>query len=148
MIVVRTTYQAYSGGDMRKLLLRFFLLSVFSSTCLSAQSLVGTWVSKESVLVSLKFSLTFYEHDYLISDSLGQTIGTYYCTSDKIYFTPTKVGIKGGDIGKNDTWDYSFIDEDSFYMSSGSIKVKLVRVGSKEWAQTPPSEAPATPHGR
>lgn len=133
---------------MRKLLACFLLLSVFSSAYLSSQSLVGTWVSTEPMLVSLKFSLTFYERDYLISDSLGQTTGTYYCTSDKIYFTPTKVGLNGGDIGKNDVWNYRFADADSFSMTSGLIRLRLLRAGSEEWARASQSESAAARHGR
>ncbi len=133
---------------MRRLLLLFLFLAVFSSACLSSQSLVGTWVSTEHSLVSLRFSLTFYEKDYLINTSFGQTIGTYYCTTDKIYFSPTKAGINGGDIGKNDTWSYRFADEDSFSMSSGIITIRLVRAGSKEWEQAQREEAAAGRHGR
>ena len=112
---------------MKKLFSCVALLSALSSASLSAQSLVGTWVSTEPVLASLRFSLTFYEKDYLINYSLGQTSGLYQATTDKVYFTPTKVGINGGSIGKNDIWDYKFIDEDSFYLSSGAIRIKLVR---------------------
>ena len=94
---------------------------------LSAQSLVGNWISTEPLLHDLKFILTFREADYEIDCSLGQTIGTWWATSDTIYFTPTKIGINSGDVGKNDTWQYSFINEESFYLSSGPIKVRLYR---------------------
>jgi len=133
---------------MRKLVLCLLFLSVFSSACVSAQSLVGTWESTEQTLVSLKFSLTFYEKDYLIDTSFGQTIGTYYCTADKIYFSPTKAGINGGDIGRNDVWGYRFLDEDSFSMNSGVITIRLVRVGSKEWEQAQQEAGVASHHGR
>ncbi len=94
---------------------------------LSAQSLQGTWVSTEPILVNIKFSITFSEVDYEINCSLGQTIGTYITTADTIYFTPTKIGINSGDVGKNDTWQYSFVDDESFYLGSGPIKVRLFR---------------------
>jgi hypothetical protein len=94
---------------------------------LTAQSLIGTWISPEPILLNLKFSLTFSEEEYLIDCTLGQTIGTWRQTPDKIYFTPTKVGINSGDIGKSDTWDYSFTDADSFNMSSGAISVRMTR---------------------
>ena len=94
---------------------------------LSAQSLDGTWVSTEPILLNLKFSLAFSETDYIIDCTLGQTIGTYYATTDKIHFTPTKVGINSGDVGKADTWDYHFIDADTFTLSSGAVSVRLFR---------------------
>ena len=112
---------------MKKLFFFVLVLSALSSARLSAQSLVGTWVSREPVLVSLRFSLTFYQNDYLINYSLGQTFGLYQATTDKIHFTPTKVGINGGNIGKTEIWDYKFIDKDSFSLSSDAIKIKLVR---------------------
>jgi hypothetical protein len=109
---------------MRTIIVGCFLLVAAG---LAAQTLVGTWVSPEPILVNLKFSLTFSEGDYLIDCTLGQTIGTYYRTTDKIYFTPTKVGINSGDIGKSDTWDYHFTDADTFNLSSGAIAVRLTR---------------------
>jgi hypothetical protein len=102
-------------------------LFLLAATALSAQSLLGTWVSTEPILVNLKFSLTFHDDDYEVDCSLGQTIGTYTVTKDKIFFTPTKIGINSGDIGKNDIWDYSFVDNESFYLSSGPIKLRLFR---------------------
>jgi hypothetical protein len=102
------------------------LLLLFAGS-LSAQSLVGNWVSTEPLLQDLKFVLTFREADYEINCSLGQTIGTWWATGDTIHFTPTKIGINSGDAGKNDTWQYSFVNDDSFFLSSGPIKVRLVR---------------------
>jgi len=102
-------------------------LLLLVATGLQAQSLLGTWVSTEPILVTFKFSLTFREDEYQVDCSLGQTIGTYTVTGDTINFTPTKIGIDSGDIGKDDTWRYSFIDDDSFYLSSGPVKVKLFR---------------------
>ena len=77
--------------------------------------------------MNFKFSLTFREVEYEVDCSLGQTIGIYSITDDTINFTPTKVGISSGDIGKNDTWQYTFVDDESFYLSSGPIKVRLFR---------------------
>ena len=94
---------------------------------LSAQSLVGSWVSNEPILINFKFVITFRDEEYQIDTSLGQTIGTYVASNDTIYFTPTRIGINSGDTGKNDTWQYSFINDDSFYLSSGPIKVRLFR---------------------
>lgn len=102
-------------------------LLLLAATALQAQSLLGTWVSAEPILVTFKFSLTFRESEYQVDCTLGQTIGTYTVTGDTINFTPTKIGIDSGDIGKNDTWQYSFIDEDSFFLSSGPVKVRLFR---------------------
>lgn len=103
-----------------------FLLLLLASG-LSAQSVVGTWVSTEPILMNFKFSLTFREEEYEVDCSLGQTIGTYSITDDTINFTPTKIGISSGDIGKNDTWQYNFVDDESFDLSSGPIKVRLFR---------------------
>jgi hypothetical protein len=95
---------------------------------LSAQSLDGTWVSTEPILLNLKFSMAFSEPDsYLIDCTLGKTIGTYYTTLDRIHFTPTTVGINSGDAGKSDTWAYHFIDADTFTLSSGAVSVRLLR---------------------
>lgn len=109
---------------MKTIVLGCFLLVAAG---LGAQSLVGTWVSTEPILVNIKFSLTFSAEGYLIDCTLGQTIGTYFQTTDKIYFTPTKVGINSGDIGKNDIWTYLFMDADTFTLSSGPISVRLFR---------------------
>jgi hypothetical protein len=109
---------------MRKVVLALYLLAAVG---LGAQSLLGTWVSTEPILVNLKFSLTFSEDGYLIDCTLGQTIGTYVQSTEKIYFTPTKIGINAGDVGKNDTWNYHFIDADTFTLSSGAISVRLFR---------------------
>jgi hypothetical protein len=92
-----------------------------------AQSLLGTWVSDEPILVNFKFSITFNQDEYIVDCTLGQTIGKYSVTTDTIYFTPTKVGINSGDVGKNDTWQYSFVNDASFDLSSGPIKVRLFR---------------------
>jgi len=94
---------------------------------LGAQSLVGTWVSPEPILVNLKFSLTFHDSDYEIDCSLGQTLGTWYSTDTQIHFTPTYVGINSGDVGKSNIWDYRFLDDDAFQLSSGPISVRLTR---------------------
>jgi len=109
---------------MRKIILCCFLLVAAG---LGAQELVGTWVSTEPILVNIKFSLTFSGQEYVIDCTLGQTIGTYFQTTDKIYFTPTKVGINSGDIGKSNIWTFHFIDEDTFTLSSGAISVRLFR---------------------
>jgi hypothetical protein len=109
---------------VRAVALGCFLLA---AAVLSAQSLIGTWISPEPILMNLKFSLTFSEEEYLIDCTLGQTIGTWRQVANKIYFTPTSVGINSGDIGKSDTWDYSFTDSDSFNMSSGAISVRMTR---------------------
>jgi hypothetical protein len=103
------------------------LCALLVAAGISAQSLVGTWVSTEPILVNLKFSLTFSEEDYLIDCTLGQTIGNWYQTSDRIHFTPTKVGINAGDVGKSDVWDYRFIDNDTFALSSGALSLRLFR---------------------
>ena len=92
-----------------------------------APSLQGTWVSDEPILVHVKFSLTFSDSDYLVDCTLGQTIGTYVASDQKIDFTPVKVGISTGDVGKSDTWSYRFMDADSFTLASGPISVKLFR---------------------
>ncbi len=97
------------------------------SVHLPAQSLVGTWVSTEPILVDLKFSLTFGETDYKVDCSLGQTLGLWYATETQIHFTPTKVGINSGDVGKANVWDYRFSGEDTFQLSSGPISVRLFR---------------------
>ena len=90
-------------------------------------SLVGTWVSTEPILVNFKFSLTFRESEYQVDCSLGQTLGLWYATPTQIHFTPTKVGINSGDVGKANIWDYRFVDEDAFQLSSGPISVRLFR---------------------
>ena len=94
---------------------------------ISAQSLVGTWVSPEPILMNIKFSLTFSDEDYIIDCTLGQTIGTWYQTSNQIHFSPTKIGINAGDVGKSDVWDYRFTDDDTFTMRSGAIEVRMTR---------------------
>jgi hypothetical protein len=98
-----------------------------SAPVLAAQSLVGTWVSPEPILLNVKFSLTFYEAEYMVDCTLGQTIGTYTASEDRIFFTPTKIGINAGDLGKSDTWSYKFSDADSFLLSTTAISVRLVR---------------------
>jgi hypothetical protein len=94
---------------------------------LTAQSLIGTWVSTEPILLNLKFSLTFQETEYLVDCTLGQTIGTYTASADRIFFTPVTIGINAGDVGKSDTWSYRFMDTDSFTLTSGAISVRLFR---------------------
>jgi hypothetical protein len=94
---------------------------------LAAQSLVGTWVSTEPILVNVHFSLTFGDAEYLIDCTLGQTLGTWYSTDTQIHFTPTRVGINSGDVGKNDIWNYRFLNEDAFQLTSGPISVHLTR---------------------
>ena len=93
-------------------------------------ALVGTWVSTEPILVNFKFSLTFTGTDYRVDCSLGQTTGVYTASEDKIFFTPLKIGINSGDVGKVNTWSYSFWDADSFQLKSGAISVRLYRKGS------------------
>jgi hypothetical protein len=94
---------------------------------LSAQSLVGTWVSTEPILVNLHFSLTFRESEYEVDCSLGQTLGTWYPTDTQIHFTPTHVGINSGDVGSANIWDYKFVNGDTFQLSAGPISVRLYR---------------------
>ena len=94
---------------------------------LGAQSLVGTWVSPEPILVNLHFSLTFQESDYEIDCTLGQTLGTWYATDTQIHFTPTHVGINSGDVGKSNIWHYKFANGDAFQLTSGPISVRLTR---------------------
>jgi hypothetical protein len=98
------------------------------SPLVHAQYLLGTWHSNEPLLISVKFSLQFRESEYQVDCTLGQTIGTYDARGDTIYFTPTKIGIDSGSVGKNDVWRYERIDENSFYLSSGWIRVKLMRI--------------------
>jgi len=109
--------------------MRFLIMGclLFVSGCLGAQSLVGTWVSPEPILVNLKFSLTFHESDYQIDCTLGQTLGTWYSTDTQIHFTPTHVGINSGDVGKANIWDYKFAGDDAFQLTSGPISVRLTR---------------------
>ena len=92
-----------------------------------SQSFLGAWHSTDALLISLKFSLTFYETEYQVDCTLGQTIGTYDIQDDKIHFTPTKIGIDSGEAGKRNVWTYERIDDDSFNLTSGPIKVKFVR---------------------
>lgn len=94
---------------------------------LPSPTLVGTWVSTEPILEQIKFSLTFYDTDYLVDTTIGQTTGTYVATEEKIHFTPVKVGINSGDVGKSDTWSYRFTGADSFMLASGPISVQLFR---------------------
>jgi hypothetical protein len=77
--------------------------------------------------MNLKFSLTFHDSDYEVDCTLGTTLGRYFSTADRIYFTPTKVGINSGDVGKSNIWDYRFHTEDSFTLSSGPLSVRLYR---------------------
>ena len=103
------------------------LVLLLAPSVLPAQSLVGTWVSTEPILLTIKFSLTFSDAEYVIDCTLGQTVGTYIATEDQIVFTPVKVGINSGDVGKADTWTFRFVDADSFFLSSGAISVRLFR---------------------
>jgi hypothetical protein len=98
----------------------------------TASALVGTWVSIEPILVNLKFSLTFTGTDYLVDCTLGQTTGVYTASEEKIFFTPLKVGINSGDVGKSNTWSYRFLDADSFQLTSGAISVRLFRKAAAE----------------
>ena len=84
-------------------------------------------MSDEPILVHVKFSLTFTDSEYTVDCTLGQTTGTYVASEQKIDFTPLKVGISSGDVGKSDTWSYRFSDPDSFTLASGPISVKLFR---------------------
>jgi len=90
-------------------------------------SLVGTWVSTEPILLNLKFALTFRESEYQVDCTLGQTLGLWYATPTQIHFTPTHVGINSGDVGKANVWDYRFVDDNAFQLSSGPISVRLFR---------------------
>ena len=115
---------------MKAFLVAFTLLvavALRAPAVLTAQALIGTWVSLEPILVNVKFSLTFYETEYVVDCTLGETIGTYTASEDKIFFTPTKVGINAGDLGKSDTWSYRFSDADSFILSTTAIAVRMVR---------------------
>ena len=115
------------------LLLVSTVLAAQDSTSTDAtpdQPLVGTWVSTEPILENLKFSLTFLPSDYRIDCTLGQTLGTWYSSETQIYFTPTQVGIsasKVGNVGSSDIWNYKFMGEDEFQLSSGPISVCLLR---------------------
>ncbi len=93
----------------------------------SGASLFGTWYSTENILVHIKFSLTFTESEYVVDCTLGQTVGTWVASTDHIFFTPVKIGINAGDVGKSDTWTYRFVNEDSFVLASGPISVQLFR---------------------
>ena len=106
-------------------LFSFFLF--FAAAGLSAQSLVGTWVPTEPILVNIKLSLTFTDSGYQVDCSLGETVGVYSVTNEKIYFKPTHIGISSGEAGKNEIWDYNFVDDQSFYLRSGPIKVRFLR---------------------
>ena len=115
---------------MKALMVALILLApsvLVAPAVLTAQSLIGTWVSLEPILINLNFSLSFSDVEYVIDCTLGQTIGTYTASEDRIFFTPTKVGINAGDVGKSDTWSYRFADADSFTLSSGAIAVRMVR---------------------
>jgi hypothetical protein len=103
----------------------------------SSMALVGTWVSVEPILVNLKFSLTFTGVDYRVDCTLGQTTGIYTASEEKIFFTPLKVGINSGDVGKSNTWSYRFVDADSFQLTSGAISVRLYRKDSAELLNRP-----------
>jgi hypothetical protein len=93
----------------------------------STDPLIGTWVSTEPILVHIKFSLTFEGPEYRVDCTLGQTIGTWVASQDHIFFTPVKVGINSGDVGKSDTWAYRFVDPDTVPLSCGPISVQLFR---------------------
>lgn len=109
------------------------LLLALAPAALSAQftpgpaSLIGTWISREPILVNVKFSLTFDNGDYEVDCTLGQTTGVYMATDEWIYFTPLKIGINSGDVGKSDTWSYRFLDPDTMQLASGPISVRLFR---------------------
>ena len=95
-------------------------------TVLAAPSLVGTWVSPEPILVYVQFGLTFFESEYRIECSLGQTLGTWFSADAQIHFTPTSVGINHS-VGKFDVWNYKFVDEDTLVLSTGFLAVRLTR---------------------
>jgi hypothetical protein len=82
-------------NEMRTIAMACVLLAAAG---LSAQSLDGTWVSTEPLLLNLRFSMAF-----------------------------SRVGINSGDVGKSDSWDYHFINADTFTLSSGAISVRLFR---------------------
>jgi hypothetical protein len=123
----------YDGSHIMKALVAALVLLtplvLRAPPALTAQALIGTWVSTEPILMNLKFSLTFQGSEYLVDCTLGQTIGTYTASEDRIFFTPVKIGINAGDVGKSDTWAYRFVDSDSFTLTSGAISVRLFRKG-------------------
>jgi hypothetical protein len=106
-------------------------------TALPAQSLEGTWVSAEPILVCLRFSLTFLESQYRIDCSMGQTLGTWFSTDTQIHFTPTSVGIHHR-VGKFDVWNYVFVDTDTFLLSTGPLSVRLTRKRQRRTDLPPP----------
>ncbi|HET6451993.1 MAG TPA: hypothetical protein VFI08_11815 [Spirochaetia bacterium] len=103
----------------------------------AAAGLVGTWVSTEPILMNLKFSLTFTDTGYEVDCTLGQTTGVYTASDAQIFFTPLKVGINSGDVGKSDTWTYRFWNPDSFQLTSGPVSVRLYRRTAGAPAGTP-----------
>ncbi len=95
---------------------------------LFSQSLVGTWVSDQLLLSIVRFSITFRpDMTYQISTSLGETIGRYTYTANRITFTPVKVGINGGSIGDTDVYGYVFHNEDTLLLDAKGNEVKLIR---------------------
>ena len=109
----------------------FFLLLLLLSRAVFAQPLVGTWVSNQLILATVRFSLTFRsDMTYQIDTILGRTIGTYTFTEDRITFTPTKVGINGGMVGDNDVYSYAFQGEDTLSLKSKGSEVELTRAKS------------------
>lgn len=99
---------------------------VVAPTVLPAQSLAGTWVSREPILVCIGFSLTLLQSEYRIDCSLGQTQGTWSSTDTQIHFTPTRAGIKNS-VGGFDVWNYAFVDEDTVVLSTGPWSARLTR---------------------
>jgi hypothetical protein len=131
----------------RRMRLPAVLGFLFVSALLAAHPLVGTWVSREPILVNLRFSLTFRPSEYQVDCSLGQTLGLWYATVTQIHFTPTKVGINSGDVGSANIWDYRFVGPDTFQLSAGPISVRLFRKENADSAlplsETGPARVPS-----
>ncbi len=109
----------------------FVVSLVLLSQTVFSQSLVGTWVSNQLLLSLVRFSITFRpDMTYQIHTTLGQTIGRYTYTADRIVFTPVKVGINGGSIGATDVYGYAFRDDDTLYLDANGNEVKLIRTRS------------------
>jgi 5-keto 4-deoxyuronate isomerase len=67
---------------------------------------------------------------YKIDCIFGKTLGTYTVEGDKIFFTPTNVGIinlKAKDMGNIDIYSYKLLDDDALYLSGGKYSVTLIR---------------------
>ena len=114
---------------MRKAII---ILMLFLSPMLHAQSLTDIWIPYNSLLLSMgNFSMTFNDNStYRINCVFGETLGTYVLDEGKIFFTPTKVGIKSGDdrgIGDIDIYTYRFINDNVIYLSGGGNSLTLIR---------------------